>query len=188
MAKAKIEAIDNVDMFGDSVLTLTKKRGKLNLEEIGDFLRYSTYGMYQGDWVIVIRAGEQTCGGSGWDLDMKKDPGDEVDLYKLEQQEACPVCRKELPPFQYCPECGADLMYPKNQSRQQAIENVELTLGKMKAEAVRMIKDAGCEEAKKAWYHSHLGSIDLARQMGLITEERRQQLYKEFRDQLKLEE
>ena len=42
MAKAKIEAIKNVDMFGDSVLTLTKKRRKLNLEEIGDFLRYST--------------------------------------------------------------------------------------------------------------------------------------------------
>ena len=31
-----------------------------------------------------------------------------------------------------------------------------------------------------AWYHSHLGSLDFARQMGLITEERRQQLYKEF--------
>ena len=43
-----------------------------------------------------------------------------------------------------------------------------------------MIHEASTYEGKMAWYHSHLGSLDFARQMGLITEERRQQLYKEF--------
>lgn len=31
-----------------------------------------------------------------------------------------------------------------------------------------------------AWYYSHLGSLDFARQIGFISEERRQELYKEF--------
>jgi hypothetical protein len=50
----------------------------------------------------------------------------------------------------------------------------------MRREATEMIRAGSTYEGKMAWYHSHLGSLDFARQMGLITEERRQQLYKEF--------
>ena len=32
-----------------------------------------------------------------------------------------------------------------------------------------------------AWYWSHIGSIDLARQLDLISEKRRQELYEEMR-------
>lgn len=58
----------------------------------------------------------------------------------------------------------------------------------MKAEAIRAIKNSAIQETRKAWYHSHLGSIDFARQIGLITEERRQQLYKEFEQEIRRKE
>lgn len=69
--------------------------------------------------------------------------------------------------------------------KQKTIKNAEELLESMKQETVNMIKSAGIQETQKAWYHSHLGSIDFARQMGLITEKRRQQLYKEFKEALK---
>ena len=37
------------------------------------------------------------------------------------------------------------------------------------------------DASRLAWYWSHIGAIDLARQMGVITEERRQELYDEMR-------
>lgn len=69
--------------------------------------------------------------------------------------------------------------------KQKNIGDAEKLLEAMKQEAVRMIKNTAFQETKKAWYHSHLGSIDFARQMGHITEKRRQQLYKEFNAELK---
>ncbi len=69
--------------------------------------------------------------------------------------------------------------------KQRGNEEAEKLLEAMKKEAVNMIKSTGFQETKKAWYHSHLGSIDFARQMGLISEKRRQQLYKEFKEELK---
>ena len=108
MATAKLTAEWNYDQEGKlNILTLKKKRGKITVEEIGDFLRYSPQGAYQGNWALIIRAGDQTCGVSGW-MDDFEDSGDVVDLYQLEDGEKCPICRKLLPP-QYCPECGADL-------------------------------------------------------------------------------
>lgn len=65
------------------------------------------------------------------------------------------------------------------------IGDAEKLLEAMKKEAINMIKSSGIQETQKAWYHSHLGSIDFARQMGLITEQRRMQLYKEFEKELK---
>lgn len=69
-------------------------------------------------------------------------------------------------------------------NKQNTNEDAEKHLEAMKREAVHMIKSTEFQETTKAWYHSHLGSIDFARQMGLITEERRQQLYKEFKKEL----
>lgn len=43
-----------------------------------------------------------------------------------------------------------------------------------------MIESTHVLSATNAWYYSHLGSLDFARQMGLISEERRQELYHEF--------
>lgn len=69
-------------------------------------------------------------------------------------------------------------------NKQNTNEDAEKHLEAMKREAVHMIKSTELQETRKAWYHSHLGSIDFARQMGLITEERRQQLYKEFKKEI----
>ena len=69
-------------------------------------------------------------------------------------------------------------------TKEQAVTNAERLLASMEEEAVRMIENAGHQETRSAWYHSHLGSIDFARQMGLITEERRQQLYDGFREKV----
>lgn len=60
----------------------------------------------------------------------------------------------------------------------------EKVLDSMKKEAVHMIKSSENQEVRKAWYQSHLGSIDFARQMGLITEGRRKQLYREFEKEI----
>lgn len=185
MAAAKLRAQWDMDAYGQSILLIEKKRGKLNLDEVGDFLRYSPSGIYQGNYVAIIRATEATCG-SGW-MDDETVQGDVMELYKVEQGEPCPVCRNEIPYLQWCPECGASFD-GEGPTKQQALENAEKLLGAMKAEAVRMIKQSAIQETRKAWYHSHLGSIDFARQIGLITEERRQQLYKEFKECLKQQE
>lgn len=56
----------------------------------------------------------------------------------------------------------------------------EEILETMKDEAVHMIQSTHVSSIKNAWYYSHLGSLDFARQIGIISEERRQELYKEF--------
>lgn len=183
MAAAKIEAVWGRDLYDNEILIISKKRGKLNFDEVADLLRYSKYGCLQGNYAMLIRAGEETCGGSGW-MDDEVPVGDEWVLYKVEQDEPCPICRELTPPFQWCPICG-ETLNGAGPNKQQAIENTEKLLGTMKKEAVHMIKSTEFQETRKAWYHSHLGSIDFARQMGLITEERRKQLYKEFEKELK---
>lgn len=65
-------------------------------------------------------------------------------------------------------------------------KKAEENLEDMKAESLRMIQETKDPSVKKAWYNSHLGSLDFARQMGLISEERRQELYREFRELLNL--
>lgn len=59
-------------------------------------------------------------------------------------------------------------------------KTAEELLEAMKNESLRMIEATHVLSAKNAWYYSHLGSLDFARQMGLISEERRQELYQEF--------
>lgn len=177
MAAAKIEAMWDQDAFGNHLLIISKKRGKLNLEEVGDFLRYSTSGRLQGHYVVVINATEATCGAQ-WGFD-EAPQGDTWELCQVEEGERCPVCSKITPPYQYCPECGAELS-DHGKKNEQALKRAEKVLKAMEDEALRMIHTTELPETRKAWYQSHLGSVDFARQMGLITEERRQQLYKEF--------
>lgn len=177
-------------MFGKSVLHVEKKRGKLNLEEVGDFLRYSEYGSLQGVYVALINAQEATCGGSGWIYDTEEQKGDLLDLYKVEQGEPCPVCAKVTPDFQYCPECGAPLQGREviEVAKKELAAKTEEILEGMKQETIEAIRRTEYQETRKAWYHSHLGSIDFARQIGLITEERRQQLYKDFKECVRKQE
>lgn len=59
-------------------------------------------------------------------------------------------------------------------------KKAEEHLEAMKAESLRMIQATKDPSVKKAWYNSHLGSLDFAKEMGLISEERRQELYREF--------
>lgn len=83
-----------------------------------------------------------------------------------------------------CPECGAPLQGREVMEvvKKELGAKVEETLEAMKQETVREIRRMELQEVRKAWYHSHLGSLDFARQIGLITEERRQQLYREFQE------
>ena len=59
--------------------------------------------------------------------------------------------------------------------------DVEKRLASMKEEAVREIERAKSPEAKLAWYWSHIGALDLARQLDFITEARRQEHCDEFK-------
>lgn len=108
MAAAKIEAYWDQDLYDNSILVISKKRGKLSMAEVEDFLRYEKSGAFQGNYVQMIRASEATCG-AGWGFE--EDPkGDEWVLYQVEEMEKCPVCRKLTPMLQYCPECGQELI------------------------------------------------------------------------------
>ena len=62
MAAAKIEAYWDQDLYDNHILIISKKRGKLNRDEVADFLRYEKSGAFQGNYVQIIRAGEATCG------------------------------------------------------------------------------------------------------------------------------
>lgn len=57
----------------------------------------------------------------------------------------------------------------------------------MEDEAVRMINSSNEQEVRAAWYHSHLGSIDFARQMKLIDEDEQQKLYWRFSGRVRLD-
>ena len=105
---------------------------------------------------------------------MEDDPGDTITLYEIADSGECPVCSAFLPPFQYCPSCGSSWTHEER--------NIETLLADRRREAERCIKNPNSAQAARlAWYWSHIGSIDLARQLGLITEERRTELYEEMK-------
>ena len=161
------------DYQGIPCVVIKKKRGKLTLPEITDTLHYGDRQCWVGRYVILLDCTEVTMGGNGCLDMMDEQPGDAVVLYQLEEGEPCPVCNTSLPPFQYCPTCGS--AWAENGT------NIETHLADMQQEASRSIKNPGASEASRlAWYWSHIGSIDLARQLGLISEKRRQELYEEM--------
>ena len=141
--------------------------------QIQDILRFEDYQQWNGQYVLFLNCSEATLGGNGcWDL-LDEPPGDTVMLYEVAGNEECPVCRSNLPPFSYCPSCGM----PWSDSG----KSVETLLSSMRQEAARNIRAPKASDASRlAWYWSHIGAIDLARQMGVITEDRRQALYEEM--------
>lgn len=58
--------------------------------------------------------------------------------------------------------------------------DIEALLEGMKQETVRMVEKSESKASKAAWYWTHIGALDMARQLGLITEERRQELCHEI--------
>ena len=60
------------------------------------------------------------------------------------------------------------------------IHNVEQVISGMRDETVREIgKDTISAAAQVAWYWSYIGALDMAQQLGLIDDTRRQELYHE---------
>lgn len=153
---------------------IRKKRGKLTLNEIEEILRYEDRQQWNGHYAILLNCSESTLEGNGC-LELMDEPaGDEVYLYDFADVENCPVCAAALPPVEYCPTCGTSWSDPE--------QNIETLLASMKQEAERCIRRPDSLEAsQKAWYWSHIGSIDLAHQLGLITEKRRVELYTEMK-------
>lgn len=106
MAAAKINTQWDEDIYGNSLLLVQKNRGKLNLDEVVDALRYDW--RLQGHYVMILNATEATCGA---DLDFfeEEKKGETWELYKIDEGEKCPVCNKVSPLLHYCPECGQEL-------------------------------------------------------------------------------
>lgn len=84
------------------VVRITKRRGKLTLEEVSDLLRTEGWGEWNGYYAIVLNCSEGTLGGNGL-YGYEEPKGDALDLYPLENFGDCPVCGQMTPPFQYCP-------------------------------------------------------------------------------------
>lgn len=149
------------DLHDRPVVRILKRRGRLTLEEVSDLLRLEGGGEWSG-WYAVL-------------LNCTEDPkGDAVDLYEINEGDDCLICGKFIPPFQYCPSCGAKWS--------DADQNVETLLASMMEETRRMIAASSKEDGRVAWYWSFIGSLDMARQLGLITEERRQELYEKAKE------
>ena len=172
--KRGITVTREYDRLDRPCVVIRKKRGKLSVDEIEEILRYEDFQQWNGHYVLLLNCTEATLGGNGcWDL-LDEQPGDMVRLYEVTASEECPVCQSNLPPFSYCPSCGI----PWSDSG----KSIETLLSSMRQEAARNIRDPKASDASHlAWYWSHIGAIDLARQMGVITEERRQELYDEMR-------
>ena len=170
--KRGIEMSWEYDYKNRLVLRIEKKCGKLTLDEIEDLLRYEDGQKWCGHYAILLNCSEATVDGGGLYLE-EGQKGDVVPLYQIEYGETCPVCGKYTPPFEYCPNCGA--------AWKDMDLDVEKRLASMKEEAVREIERAKSPEAKLAWYWSHIGALDLARQLDFITEARRQALCDEFK-------
>ncbi len=78
---AKITEMWDLDENERPILVLTKEDGKLNLEEVQDFLWYKGNGSYRGDYIMVIAPSENGNADS-----------DQWILYPKEPGGSCPVC------------------------------------------------------------------------------------------------
>lgn len=161
------------DLHDRPVVRILKRRGRLTLEEVSDLLRLEGGGEWSGWYAVLLNCTEGTIGGNGL-YDSEDPKGDAVDLYEINEGDDCPICGKFIPPFQYCPSCGAKWS--------DADQNVETLLASMMEETRRMIAASSKEDGRVAWYWSFIGSLDMARQLGLITEERRQELYEKAKE------
>ena len=157
-------------------LRIEKKRGKLTLAEIQDLLMYEESQRYCGHYTIILNCSEAAMGGDDLYLEDGQ-KGDTVALYQIEEGETCPVCAEKSPPFEYCPSCGA--------AWKDMDKNVEKLITAMREEAEREIRsesESKTRDGRLAWYWSYIGALDMAKQLGMITDKRRQELYKEVED------
>lgn len=96
---AKLTHSWDTDIFGRDALKVEKKRGKITIEELEDYLRYDARNVQDRQWVMVLNCTESTCGGSGW-MDEKENPGDTVLLYEYDTE--CPLCGKDKTILDLC--------------------------------------------------------------------------------------
>ena len=168
--KRGIEMSWAYDYKGRLALRIEKKRGKLTLAEIQDLLMYEESQRYCGHYAILLNCSEAAADGGSLYLE-EDQKGDAVDLHQIQEGEFCPICGEYTPPFLYCPTCGT--------LWEDMEMNVEKLIASMKEETARMVKEAGRKESRFAWYWSYIGALDMARQLGVITELRRQKLHHE---------
>ena len=174
--KRGIEMSWAYDYKGRLALRIEKKRGKLTLAEIQDLLMYEESQRYCGQYAIILNCSEAAMGGDDLYLEDGQ-KGDTVALYQIEEGETCPVCAEKSPPFEYCPSCGA--------AWKDMDKNVEKLITAMREEAEREIRsesESRTRDGRLAWYWSYIGALDMAKQLGMITDKRRQELYKEVED------
>ena len=95
------------DTAGGDKITLVKKKGRITVEEIFEFMssQDAVWAFGEGTmWVIANRIREESY--QGWDL-YGKPEGDAVDVWILGDDSKC-FCGRTLH-TSYCPECGAKL-------------------------------------------------------------------------------
>lgn len=73
-----------------TAVKITKKRGKLTLDEIEDLLRYENGQSWCGHYIILLNCSEATLEGSSWFVE-EEPKGDVVYLHKIEGDDSCPV-------------------------------------------------------------------------------------------------
>lgn len=88
---AKLTSEWSNDIYGNEILKVEKKRGKITLDELEDYLRSNM--RYLSNWAVILRCTESTMGGSGWNDD-NENIGDTVLLYEIADK--CPICGKEM--------------------------------------------------------------------------------------------
>lgn len=171
--KRGIEMSWQYDSMDRLFLRIAKKRGKLTLEEVTDLLRYEEGQRYCGHYAIILNCSEETIGGNGLFFE-EEQKGDAVDMYQIEDGNTCPVCGKYTPPFEYCPSCGT--------AWKDSDRNVEKLITAMRTDAEHLIKSENSSQTQDgslARYWSYIGAVDMAKELGMITDQRRQELYKE---------
>ena len=171
--KRGIEIFWTYDYRDQTVLRITKKRGKLTLEEISDLIRYENNQMFCGHYAILLNCSEVTINGDDLYL-YEGQKGDVVDLYKIEEGEFCPVCGNYTPPFEYCPNCGT--------AWKDISLDIEKLIAIMREEATQAIQSDTpdtTQNSRMAQYWSYIGALNMAQRLGMITDKRYQKLYHE---------
>lgn len=163
------------DRQNHKILRITKGDGTLTLADMEDLLRREKDGRWLGRYVTILDCSEAIEDSE--EFPARNHTGYAEDLYKVEQDASCPVCDKCTPPFLCCPTCGT--------LWEDMDQNVETKLAAMREETDREIRskaDTKTRDGRLAWYWSYIGAVDMAQQLGLITDQRRQELYKEVED------
>jgi len=96
---------------GEDVLIFTKKRGRISIREIDEFIMYDLNNQwYSGLYYIPFMVKEDSY--QGWEVGEGKaldedgnEVSDKVILIRVNEGEACHFCGQAMPGA-YCPHCG----------------------------------------------------------------------------------